>query len=135
MELELLMAVRGTATGLGGNALCPPNPQADWPRRYDAACDAARSLQQRLDEARRGEREEAAATTRLRARLLQAEEALQARSKEADDKDAQRRKEHQALQDVGDGATPMGISTTSMYCLYTAVVSNIIADFSAPCRL
>ncbi|XP_023699089.1 M-phase phosphoprotein 9 isoform X4 [Paramormyrops kingsleyae] len=72
----------------------------DWPSRYEAACDAARSLQQRLDEARLSEREKEASAARFRARLLQAEEALQATRRDADDQDAQMRKEHKALQDL-----------------------------------
>lgn len=61
---------------------------------------AVKSLQQRLDESKRSEKEKDATVARLKSHVRQLEESVQKALREAEEKDAKREREHKKLQDV-----------------------------------
>lgn len=61
---------------------------------------AVKSLQQRLDESKRSEKEKDATVARLKSHARQLEEAVQKACREGDEKDSKREREYKMLQDV-----------------------------------
>lgn len=59
-----------------------------------------KSLQQRLDESKRSEKEKDALAARLKSHVRQLEESVQKACREADEKEARREREYKMLQDV-----------------------------------
>lgn len=59
-----------------------------------------KSLQQRLDESKRSEKEKDATVARLKSHVRQLEESVQKALREAEEKDANREREHKKLQEV-----------------------------------
>lgn len=59
-----------------------------------------KSLQQRLDESKRSEKEKDATVARLKNHVRQLEESVQKARREGDEKDAKREREYKMLQDV-----------------------------------
>lgn len=59
-----------------------------------------KSLQQRLEESKRSEKEKDASAARLMSRIRQLEESMQRACKEADEKETRREREYKMLQDV-----------------------------------
>lgn len=59
-----------------------------------------KSLQQRLEESKRSDKEKDALIARLKSRVRQLEESAQKACREADDKEARREREYKMLQDV-----------------------------------
>lgn len=59
-----------------------------------------KSLQQRLDESKRSEKEKDATAARLKSHVRQLEESVQKALREAGEKDARREREYKKLQDV-----------------------------------
>lgn len=59
-----------------------------------------KSLQQRLDESKRSEKEKDAAAARLKSHIRQLEESVQKILREGDEKDGKRQREYKMLQDV-----------------------------------
>eukprot|EP00066_Takifugu_rubripes_P013776 XP_011603042.1 PREDICTED: M-phase phosphoprotein 9 [Takifugu rubripes] len=73
---------------------------AEWPERYAVAGAAVKSLQQRLDESKRSEKEKDATAARLKSHVRQLEESVQKALREAEEKDARREREYKKLQDL-----------------------------------
>lgn len=73
---------------------------ADWPKRYEVAGATVTALQQRLEESKRSGSEEDALHSRLRIRIQQLEEQLNAACQGADEKEAKRKREYKMLQDL-----------------------------------
>ncbi|TNM92132.1 hypothetical protein fugu_019144 [Takifugu bimaculatus] len=73
---------------------------AEWPERYAVAGAAVKSLQQRLDESKRSEKEKDATAARLKSHVRQLEESVQKALREAEEKDAWREREYKKLQDL-----------------------------------
>lgn len=59
-----------------------------------------KSLQQRLDESKRSEKEKDSLAARLKSHVRQLEESLQKACREAEEKEARREREYKMLQDV-----------------------------------
>ncbi|KAM9801253.1 M-phase phosphoprotein 9 [Neosynchiropus ocellatus] len=76
---------------------------ADWPQRYAVATATIESLQQRLEESRRVERQKDSAVTHLRTRVVHLEEQVRLSRREADETEAQRQREHGTLQGLVGG--------------------------------
>ncbi|KAM3599536.1 uncharacterized protein V6R79_007608 [Siganus canaliculatus] len=73
---------------------------AEWPERYAVAGAALKSLQQRLEESKRSDKEKDGVVARLKSHVRQLEESLQNACREADDKEARREREYKMLQDL-----------------------------------
>lgn len=83
------------------NCFCSPcHCQAEWPERYAVAAATVKSLQQRLEDGKRSEKEKDASLARLTSRMRQLEESMQRGCMEADEKEARRERESKMLQDV-----------------------------------
>uniref|UniRef100_H3BVZ7 M-phase phosphoprotein 9 n=1 Tax=Tetraodon nigroviridis TaxID=99883 RepID=H3BVZ7_TETNG len=72
---------------------------AEWPERYAVAGAAVKSLQQRLDESKRSEKEKDATVARLKSHARQLEEELQKARRDGDEKDSKSEREYKMLQD------------------------------------
>lgn len=73
---------------------------AEWPERYAVAAATVKSLQQRLEDGKRSEKEKDASVARLTSRMRQLEESMQRGCLEADEKEARRERESKMLQDL-----------------------------------
>ncbi|XP_075885813.1 M-phase phosphoprotein 9 isoform X2 [Nelusetta ayraudi] len=73
---------------------------AEWPERYAVAAATVKSLQQRLEDGKRSEKEKDASLARLTSRMRQLEESMQRGCMEADEKEARRERESKMLQDL-----------------------------------
>ncbi|CAG05291.1 unnamed protein product [Tetraodon nigroviridis] len=73
---------------------------AEWPERYAVAGAAVKSLQQRLDESKRSEKEKDATVARLKSHARQLEEELQKARRDGDEKDSKSEREYKMLQDL-----------------------------------
>lgn len=70
---------------------------------------AVKSLQQRLDESKRSEKEKDAAVARLKSHARQLEELVQKARREGDEKDSKREREYKMLQDVSPDVWPSNV--------------------------
>lgn len=98
----------------------PPHCQAEWPERYGVAGATVKSLQQRLEDSKRSEKEKEASAGRLMSRIRQLEESMQRGCKEADEKEARRERESKMLQDV---SWSLSLFSSPSDCLESLLVS------------